>query len=287
MERCVVVAVNIQSAAALPIDALVTIFNSGYSGYIVPVNISQDQFRGHLRHNDIDLKASQIAFINDEPVGICLLGIRGNAGWIGGLGVHPDHRRQSIGRQLMQAAIKSARTKNLDSIHLEVIFGNEGAHQLYRELSFIDTRRLLILERQPTPVSTIDDSFETVTVEDVVHLQSEFHLEPVAWQQSSESLLHNASGTTAWSLSPDDDSPKAYAIGHASNNAISWLDMGCAPGHEVTLATLVSAIHQRYPTAAARIVNISENEPAVRVLRNLGYQETLSQNEMRLDLSTN
>lgn len=49
---------------------------------------------------------------------------------------HPDHRRQGIGRRLMQEAIAQARTHGARLATLEVRRSNFGAITLYRELGF-------------------------------------------------------------------------------------------------------------------------------------------------------
>ncbi len=276
------VAVSIQPAATLPLATLVPVFNAGYSGYTIPVNLTEDHFQQHVLQNDIDLAASRVVLIGEEPVGICLLGIRENRGWIGGLGVHLDYRRQGLGRQLMQAVIEAGRSCNLLNIYLEVIVGNEGARQLYLKLGFMDTRRLLILERQPAPIEDSQITIESGTPAELLCLQTDFHQEPVAWQQSQASLRQHVSEIPAWRIHNANDT-LAYAIGHTSDSTLHWLDLGCLPGQAAALRTLLMQLHQRYPDATGRIVNIGESEPAVAVLNKLGYQETLSQHEMRLD----
>ena len=92
---------------------------------------------------DIDLSRSRVA----EGAGICNLGVRGDHGWIGGVGVVPERRRQGIGRALMESVLDNAPT----SVTLEVLESNEGAKRLYDDLGFEVTRLLEIwaLPEQP------------------------------------------------------------------------------------------------------------------------------------------
>jgi GNAT superfamily N-acetyltransferase len=217
-----VAALSIQPAATLDINTLTDAFNAGYSGYILPVNITADQLQHHIEANDIDLPASKTILNSREPVGICFLGIRGKRGWIGGLGVHPDYRRKGLGRQLMQAVMQETASRGLATIDLEVIVGNDGARQLYLDLGFADTRRLLVLERQPAPIQAHKVIIENATTADILRLQAAFHPVPVAWQQT----LKPDSTATAW-LVRDGSTALAYAVGHVSDTALQWLDMGC------------------------------------------------------------
>ena len=64
-----------------------------------------------VRRFDLDLAASRVARAGGEPVGIALLGLRGDRGWIGGMGVVPGARREGLGRRLMAAVIEQARSR--------------------------------------------------------------------------------------------------------------------------------------------------------------------------------
>lgn len=113
---------------------LADLFNSGYEGYGVPIHIDEPAMRHIVDAWDIDLSRSRVA----EGAGICNLGVRGERGWIGGLGVVAEKRRQGIGRALMEAVLDVAPPL----VDLEVLEQNEGAKRLYDELGF-ETMRLL------------------------------------------------------------------------------------------------------------------------------------------------
>src|SRR5205085_1520052 len=67
-----------------------------------------------------------------------LLGVRGDRGWIGGLGVVPAARRRGLGRALMEAVLAEAPPE----VTLEVIEQNEAAIRLYEDLGFERVRLL-------------------------------------------------------------------------------------------------------------------------------------------------
>lgn len=53
------------------------------------------------------------------------------------LAVHPDHRRQGVGRALLQAVVEETRREGLRRITLEVRKSNEAAQRLYQSLGFV------------------------------------------------------------------------------------------------------------------------------------------------------
>jgi ribosomal protein S18 acetylase RimI-like enzyme len=55
------------------------------------------------------------------------------------LAVRPTHRRQGIGRKLVEWLLESARTAGIASIHLELRTSNEAARRFYMVMGFSET----------------------------------------------------------------------------------------------------------------------------------------------------
>jgi predicted GNAT family N-acyltransferase len=106
----------------------------------VPLHVDEAAFATMVDAWDIDLARSRVALRDDELVGIVNLGVRGDRGWIGGLGVVPAERRNGIGRGLMEGVLAEAPAH----VTLEVLEQNEPAIRLYEELGFTRTRVLEI-----------------------------------------------------------------------------------------------------------------------------------------------
>jgi GNAT superfamily N-acetyltransferase len=113
---------------------LAVLFTRGYTDYFVPVQLDEASMKYIVDSWDIDLSRSRVA----EDAGICNLGVRGELGWIGGIGVAPERRGQGIGRLLMDAVLAEAP----GVVMLEVIEQNEPAIKLYESLGFATTRLL-------------------------------------------------------------------------------------------------------------------------------------------------
>ncbi len=54
------------------------------------------------------------------------------------LAVHPEYRRQGIGRSLLSSAIDSAKGQDSNRVTLEVRKSNQAAQQLYHSLGFVE-----------------------------------------------------------------------------------------------------------------------------------------------------
>lgn len=74
---------------------------------------------------------------------------------VGNVVVHPDHRRQGIGRAMMDMAITTAREQGAQWVGLEVREDNEAARVLYEQFGFVAVGRVQHLMRPegiPWPV---------------------------------------------------------------------------------------------------------------------------------------
>lgn len=113
---------------------LAELFTRGYEGYFVPMHFDEPTLRSMVDAWDIDLSKSRVA----PGAGLANLAIRGDRGWIGGIAVVPEQRRNGVGRALMEAVLELAPP----TVLLEVIEANEPAIKLYESLGFEKTRVL-------------------------------------------------------------------------------------------------------------------------------------------------
>ncbi len=135
---------TIVAAEGFELDRLAAVFNAGYEGYFVPVEVDAVAYRSLLDLWDIDLSRSRVALRDDELVGFVNLGVRGGNGWIGGLGVVPAERRHGVGRALMESVLEVAPPR----VTLEVLEQNGAAIRLYEQLGFVRTRVLEVWSLQ-------------------------------------------------------------------------------------------------------------------------------------------
>jgi ribosomal protein S18 acetylase RimI-like enzyme len=69
-------------------------------------------------------------------VATCMAGYEGHRGWINYLAVSPHHRRQGIGRRIMEEAEKKLRSAGCPKINLQVRETNKEAIQFYARIGY-------------------------------------------------------------------------------------------------------------------------------------------------------
>jgi ribosomal-protein-alanine N-acetyltransferase len=82
-----------------------------------------------------------VARVGDRVVGFGGVWLMVDEAHVTTIGVHPDWRRQGVGRRLLVALIDLADELRATRVTLEVRAGNEGAQALYAELGFEATGR--------------------------------------------------------------------------------------------------------------------------------------------------
>lgn len=277
--------ITFRPASQLTSPQLTELFNAGYNGYAVPVNLSQAQMRAHAEQNDIDLDQSLVAFNGDEAVGLALLARRGQRGWVGGLGVVASRRRQGLGRALMERLLEAARSLGLTSVQLEVLSDNTSAHTLYRQLGFEDTRELLVISAAPTmPQSTPwPGRIEPGTLAQALAACDRLHVTANPWQRRPESLMKVRPEPAAW-LALRGGEVAAYAVGAFTDERLAFQDVGASEQHPDAMAALLAHLHAAHPQARGSLVNLDERDPAWPAFEALGYRAIMRQHEMRVAL---
>jgi GNAT superfamily N-acetyltransferase len=125
------------------------LFNRGFEGYLIPMNLTLDQFIGRFGNDGLSPNLSLVAFVRNEPIGFVLQGIREEAGqiisWNGGTGIVPEYRGKQIGEKLVREAEKLLRQNNVTTATLEALTENSPAIRLYEKCGYRVADRLLFL----------------------------------------------------------------------------------------------------------------------------------------------
>lgn len=266
--------VELVPAATLSPARLAELFTAGYEGYQVPIRVDESAFVAMAEVSDLDLDRSRVALRDGEPVGIGVLGVRGGAGWIGGLGVVAAERRRGVGLTLMESLLAEARAGGIERVTLEVLEPNRGAIALYERLGFEPTRMLEVwtLEAEAPTSAALPAGVDAAHGWIRAHRQ---RLEP--WQRADESLAHLRRRGEPEAVALGDE---GAALLRAADGGVSLLQLGAAD--ERVAAELVGAARARGTTL--RYVNVPEGDPASAALRGLGARLDVRQVEMALPL---
>ncbi len=233
---------------------LAALLTAGYEGYFVPVQVDGAALEPMLRAWDIDLGRSWVAESDEGPVGIALLGARGEHGWIGGLGVVPAARRAGVGRALMEAVLDSAPS----TVTLEVIEQNEPARRLYEELGFDVVRELEVWSLTAEPA--VPEGVEQAEPRPLGQ-------EGLPWQRDDPSLPADYERL---------ETDGGASLVRVSGPRVSVLQLR-ADGAEPAARLLAAA---RNRGESLHYVNVPADDPAGEALRALGGSLDLRQVEL-------
>jgi ribosomal protein S18 acetylase RimI-like enzyme len=255
-------------ASSLPTDELAALFTAGYEDYYVPLRVDAAALAFMARAWDLDLGACRIALAGGAPVGLAMLGLRGDQAWIGGLGVVVAQRRHGIGEQLMRAVLDEARARDVKEVRLEVIVENERAIPLYERLGFERTRGLEVWSLSGAPGHVRD--IPAGEAHERIRGRRE-HREP--WQRDDGTLAHLDDLT---GLAADGGA----AVVRVANGRVLVMQIA---GDDDALRELLSGA--RSLGDAVQVLNLPEGHPAAAALDELGGRVDVRQHEMALRLA--
>ena len=258
---------DLRAARATSPAERTALFNAAYEGYLLPFHIDEQPLAAMDQAFDLDLDASRVAFRDGEPVGLGNLGVRGEDGWIGGVGVVPAARRSGVGEALMRALHDQARERGIRRLWLEVIVENTGAFALYEKLGYRTVRDVEVWSL-PLSVSERTDA-DDATAEAAHACIRELHAGREPWQRADGTLANYAD---AQGLVTD----RGAAVYRRRGESIQLLQIG---GDAEPLLRALRTL------GAVSVLNVPEDDPAATALRALGAAAVVRQHEMLLELA--
>ena len=149
---------EIKTLVGLPLSTLTAVFNQAFTGYFVPINMSEEGMADRLARARIHLNQSVGAFIDDHLVAFMLTGLeqRGDRkiAYNAGTGVVPDYRRQRLVKQMYAWAEDLWRSAGFTDLTLEVIVENKYAIKAYEGVGFQISRQLASFKYQRANTSS-------------------------------------------------------------------------------------------------------------------------------------
>jgi GNAT superfamily N-acetyltransferase len=281
-------AFELKAAASVEPPDYIRGLNRAYADYRVPIHLNGASFRELVAREDIRLESSLAALDGSQVIGLGMLGARGQRGWIGGMGVIPERRREGIGRAILSGLLDEARRLGLKRVQLEVITTNEPAYRLYQSVGFKRLRHLAVLFTGDTPRAIDGHIPDGITLQRAAPGSVMEHIPRLAattpaWQHDRESMLvilNRTEGLVATRL----DGSAAGACLWAGDDDQGAL-LALATRSEKVGAALLGAVRRRLPTARLNFLNVPDDDPMLPVLLDAGFSELIGQHEMVLELA--
>ncbi|MDX1663582.1 MAG: GNAT family N-acetyltransferase [Candidatus Promineifilaceae bacterium] len=262
-------------------------YNETRIDYIIPMPMTVERLRNYIHVYDVDLACSCAAVRDGNILGIGMLGIRDDRGWVTRLGVLPSGRRQGVGRSIMEFLLDAAADKALPEVWLEVIEGNNPAHKLFLSLDFSRTRDLIVARRPP--------KFRALTPGEIVERPRVRHVRTLGreatlallekrgdspnWLNQTESL-HNVDSLSALVVETDDGG-RGWVTYQTSLLQMTRIIVDVPEGDRAAVtAALLQTLHEFYPTQDAIAENIPADDPMWLGYQEAGYFEAFRRVEM-------
>ena len=284
MKKSASFSVDLVPATALSYDRLTFLINQAYMNYYLPVWIDAAQFARMCVVEDIDLRKSVVALNEDTPVGIALLSLRGDTGWLSGVGVLASWRRQGIARRLVEYLQATAQAEALRTVRLEVLAQNEGGLALYQQLDFRWERDLLVLTLEPGTFEPLPlpPGIAPASPSVILASYTDFHDTRMPWQRQLPSFLHRQDelrGLALWEASR----MVGYVLYQLQQGNHVVVDLAVDPAHShrpQAARTLLTAMHSARPDMGGSTINLPTDDPLLPAFTGLHYRIWQRQHEL-------
>jgi ribosomal protein S18 acetylase RimI-like enzyme len=257
--------IDIRPLTGIDFETLTAAFNDAFSDYDIPAKYTTEYLTNLVIRRGYRSDLAVGAFDGDRLVGFVFNCLDGDEAYNSGTGVVISHRRRGIARRLMQRSIETLPAKRYI---LEVIETNERAAALYRELGFVETRRVQCWTwsaAAPGAVSKSDVDLDTI--------RSWCDAAP-SWQNDVPSIRR---ACEPYIIVGDE---RGAAVVFPSNGDVAMLAVNANARRRGVGRTLLSAA-----AAAAgkplRIMNTDDRDSGIAAfLERCGAQRTVRQIEM-------
>lgn len=257
---------------------LAALLTRAYEGYEVPMHVDAGALVFMQEAFDLVLERSLVARSEGRAVGVAMLGVRGDRGWVGGMGVASEARRHGAGEQLMRALLASAREAGVRRVQLEVLERNDSARALYEKLGFRTLRKLEVYAWEQLPPA--DGARAEVSEPRVSRRRiAAVRLAPEPWQRADETIDRL-----------DVSTPALRAMRTAGGDAVYRVTDGraavlqLAAESETAAGVLLDSIRTRAGVNVLRYLNVPADDVAAAALRKRGATLGAAQFEMALEL---
>ena len=97
-----------------------------------------------------------VALDDDFIVGAIMVGNDGRRGYIYHTSVHPNYRKQGIGKKLVEAALDSLHKIGINKVALVVFEKNKDGNEFWEKLGFTSRNDLIYRNKALTEIKRID-----------------------------------------------------------------------------------------------------------------------------------
>lgn len=266
----------------------VDVWNRGFEGYFVPIEMSADMFVQRLVNEGLSMQHSIVAFDREKPVAIVLNGFRTVNGkkisWNGGTGVAMEYRGTGVSKLLMEETVRIYAEEGTEVATLEAIKQNEKAIRLYEKYGYKVIGNLVYLSGNPKIQFSNVDTFHSRTIRPEQLASFVFQSENIPWQCQWQSVKHGE----AQVYFNEENNPIGYSLYRKVWNQegglekvylfhIELFEEVCKNKMDSILASLTE---QEGDSVNFITINAQENNPVIQYFIKNGFKVTTEQVQM-------
>jgi len=279
--------VELLPADRFTLPQLTDIYNQTRVDYLVPMPMNERKMREYIHNYDVDLAQSAVAVSDGQPLGLAMLGVRGDITWVTRMGIVPNGRQKGIGRKLLNRLIDNSRCLRAKVITLDVIKNNTPAETLFRKTGFRQTRELLVVRRPPRPVNVVTAGAHVESLgyrEAVEFLQRRD--DPYSWLTATESMLNAGNLSALYADLPDGS--RGWLVYQNTVFQLGRLVFKADVGDPTRVAiALLENLHWRHPVQDSVVENLPLDYPYWPAMQKMGYIVSFRRIEMVMSLNCN
>ncbi|WP_242923283.1 GNAT family N-acetyltransferase [Pontibacter liquoris] len=268
-------------------------FLQAFADYLVPIQLSEEQFKAKVQREGIRASFCVAAFVGNEMVGFILTGV---GAWQGrptaynaGTGVLPAFRGRGLTCQLYQFLLPKLRESGLEQCLLEVLQENAPALKSYERTGFRITRALDCFR---APKHTL--LLQADEPDDIVLVPAEKTAEATyrrfwdvapSWQNDFEAIKRSGAACRTLEARNSQQEVVGYIAFFEKNGAVAQLAVGESwRGRGIGSALLRQAMQQT-EAPAILFINIETRATSmIAFLERRHFSRVLKQYEMLLPI---
>lgn len=272
--------VKIEKLDPSRLDDLVDAQNEIFADYIIQIRSSRQFFIDFQRSVGGSMEDVLVALSDDRMIGYANPVVDGPEGWIGGVGVVPEHRGKGLGKELMLAAEDLCRKKGAGEVTLEVIEGNVAAQRLYEKLGYTATRKYLTAEGRPQGFEGFGTAPKPATLPDLLPMHARAYAGTCWQRRKPEALAQSAKGAEMYRTDG------GFVVLRVVDTTGFVPFLGVVPekrGKGIGTALSKFALKRLWDLGAFKVAiyNVNEDTPTLRLLDKFDFKVTLKQIEMK------
>ena len=268
-----IICMNILTLSHATYSDIHAAFNSAFSDYQIPVNVTLQNMVIENIQRGMDYSSSFGAFTDEgELVGFIFCGVRINGRELtyydGATGVIPSYRGQGIGGRLIKKAQEDAQSKGARAFILEVLQENSKAQKLYEAQGFTISRNLWCYQKQLKDIE-LEDTFDyeiyTPSIEEFFKIAQNLPLPYTpSWQNSFASVAAIFDHLTTRIVTVRGEAIGYFALAPSTGHL---LQISAKENSHAIFKVLISIAKTYTKSTQLQCINIEENSPFITYLK--------------------